>query len=147
MDVPFQLQLQYLFDKGLKRVVFMYDIACRFNINAYKRCMDNPYSPLKQEYRRRLTDIGFLLYKVNKFHIRSHKADCADQYGLSYTPLVGMRAGEEVETGWPHHNCEQWSTREMGAGKRLDMLQSHMHYMNEVKIRKMGTSSHAIGVK
>ena len=103
--------------------------------------MDNPYSPLDPKYRRRLLDTGFLLYKVNKFHIRSHKGDCADVYGLAYTPLVGMRAGEEIETGWPHANREQWSTREMEPGKRLDMLQTHMAFMNTVKIRKMGRPS------
>jgi hypothetical protein len=116
----------------------MYDIACKFNVNALKRCSTNPFSPLEEHYWRRLTDVGFLLYKVNKFHIRGHKASCGDFYGLAYTPLVGMRAGEEIETGWPHSNREGTATREMDAGKRLDMLQTHMLFMNQSKMKKMG---------
>lgn len=133
------MQLQDSFSKGLKRIVFMYDIACKFNINAYNRCIENPYSPLEPRFRNHLrSELGHVLYKVNKFHIKSHKPQCADQYGLNYTPLVGMRAGEEIETGWPHTNREQWSTREMGAGARRDTLTAHMLFMNLRKRNAMG---------
>ena len=104
VDVPFQIQLQRIFQQGLKRVVFLYDIACKFNIKAYQRCINNPFSPLHPIYRNRLSNVAHMLYKVNKFHIRSHKAACGDMYGLAFTPLVGMRAGEEIETGWNHGN-------------------------------------------
>jgi hypothetical protein len=78
-----------------------------------------------------------LVYKVNGFHIRSHNPGCSDEYGLSNTPLVGNRAMEEVETGWSVMNRDAMSTREMHAGKRTDMLQTHMHHINESKIENM----------
>jgi hypothetical protein len=49
-----------------------------------------------------------------------------------------MRAGEEIETGWPHANREQYSTREMGAGARRDALTVHMLHMNMNKKNAMG---------
>jgi hypothetical protein len=79
----------------------------------------------------------YLTYLVNKFHLRGHKSGCADEYSSNFTPLVGVRACEEVETGNPHLNRQQYNTREMKYGRRMDHLQVHMLHMNREKLDKM----------
>jgi hypothetical protein len=139
VDVPFQLALQSEFDKGLNRVLFKYDINCKYNLNAYRRCVDNPHSPLDPKYRERLKKTeGFVEYDVNDFHIKSHLPSCSDEYGSFHRPLMGIRACEEVESTWAIINRFQWATREMDAGARQDQLTSVMLRINEDKTNKMG---------
>src|SRR5215475_9501278 len=127
VDVPFQLALQTEFDKGLKRILFKYDINCKYNLNAYRRCADNPHSPLDQKYWDRLKkENGYVGYGVNDFHIKSHIPSCADEYSNVHTPLMGIRACEEVESIWAIMNKFQWATREMDAGARQDQLTAVM---------------------
>lgn len=141
VDVPFQIALQTEYEKGLEKVNFKYDVACKFNINAYNRCMANPHSPLELRYRLRLKkENGFIKYDVNDFHIYSHIPQCADEYGSAYTPLMGVRACEEIEAIWSILNAQQYGTREMDAGARRDQLTAAMLHLNMGKMNKMRES-------
>jgi len=138
VDVPFQIALQTEFDKGLSRVVMMYDIACKYNINAYARCVENPHSLLDQKYWIRIVrGNGWVEYYVNGFHIQSHRPECADNYGASFAPLMAIRIAEEVEGHHKKGNRNQWSTREMDAGARQDTITVHMLNSNADKFNKM----------
>jgi hypothetical protein len=138
VDVPFQIALQTEFDKGIPRVVLMYDIACKFSINAYKRCVSNPYSPLIEKYRKHLLQ-GDSRFKpcVNGWHIQSHLPECSDLFGAAFCPLMGVRVCEEVESTWFITNRHQWSTREMDAGARQDQITVCLLHMNKEKFNKM----------
>ena len=142
MDVPFHMQLQREFERGLDRVLFFYDVNCNYNINAYERCVKNGDSPLSPKFHHWLKrELGKVLPKVNQWHLGSHKLTCADEYGTRYTPRTAHRHGEEVESTWSHMDKEQWATREMDAGAREDTLSIHMHYNNAEKIKKMRACS------
>ena len=117
VDVPLQMALQEEFSKGLTRIIFKYDINCKYNINAFQRCSENQYSPLADHFRTRLKkENGYVHYDVNDFHIRSHIPSCSDEYGSHHRPLMGIRACEEVESIWAIMNKFQWLTREMDVG-------------------------------
>ena len=138
VDVPFQVQLQKEYSNGIKHVVWLYDVNCKFKINAYDRCSSNPFSPLEATFQDRLKDPKYLSYLVNVWHGNSHKPECADQHSLRNTPLMGMVTGEEIETGWPRINRKQYATREMDAGARTDALTVHIIEHNKDKIKRMG---------
>jgi hypothetical protein len=103
--------------------------------------MDNPFSPLPEKYREWLKkELGVVTYNINDFHMKSHIPACADEYSSRHTPLMGIRACEEVESVWSILNKFQWSTREMDAGARRDQLTAVMLKINEDKIDRMGGS-------
>lgn len=138
MDVPFQIQLQKEFSSGIKHVVWLYDVSCKFSINAFNRSFYNPYSPLEATFKERLKDKNFIKYLVGVWHGNSHKSECGDEFSLRYTPLTGMVTGEEIETGWKRLNKKQYSIREMDAGGRIDSVTVQVIDHNADKIKRMG---------
>src|ERR1700748_2844509 len=116
----------------------MYDVNCKFRINAYSRSFYNPYSPLEPMFQSRLKDPKFILFLVNVWHQNAHKPDCADKSSLRYTANTGMVGGEEVETTWVEPNHIQYVVREMNAGARADAITVHLLRNNEQKIFRMG---------
>jgi len=119
---------------GLPRVLFSYDLACKYGINFLSRVTGG---------KVKLYDINHptVDFLVPKFHLASHKPSCADTYSFNFTPLVGRMSGEHVETIWSSFNWLQYSTREMGAGSRRDILFDHMNFWNWSKTVKMRGSS------
>lgn len=77
---------------------------------------------------------------VPKFHLGSHRDECADTFSFNYTFGVGRMHGEMVETIWAALNWLQYSTREMGAGHRRDVITEAMNYWNWGKVIRAGTS-------
>jgi hypothetical protein len=138
VDVPFQIQVQDALKNGMDRFIFGYDIACNFSINAHKRCAENPNSVLDPQFWDSLKpENNVVLFRVNKFHLHSHKPTCSDRFSLNYTKGVGMRSLEEVESNWSHMNHIQYEVREMDAGARIDTITTHMLSLNNSKINNM----------
>jgi hypothetical protein len=138
VDVPFQTQLQRAYNSGLKHVVWLYDVNCKFEVNSWNRCTHNPFSPLSPEYQDRLKDRRYLRYFINVWHGYSHKPECSDSYSLRNADKVGMVTGEEIESGWARLNHLQYPTREMDAGARADSITIHMLQSNEDKVMAIG---------
>lgn len=138
VDVPFQLQLQREYKSGVQQVIWLYDVNCKYKINSWMRCVNNPFSPLEKEYHDWLKDKKHLRYFINVWHGYSHKPECSDEHGLRNAENVGMVTGEEIETGWAHLNHLQYSTREMDAGARADNITIHMLQINVDKKMAMG---------
>lgn len=106
-----------------------------------QRSSQNPFSPLEPEFNNRLDPVsGNVAFLVNAFHQKSHNPECSDLHSIRNTPNVGMTSGEDVESPWALMNHRQYSVREMGAGGRRDMLDSHMHGWNMEKRSKLGIS-------
>jgi hypothetical protein len=142
VDVPFQIQLQRAYGSGLKHVVWLYDVNCKFKINSWSRCVHNPFSPLSPNFQERLKDPKYLRYFINVWHGYSHNSECADEHSLRNADKVGMVTGEEIESGWARLNHLQYPTREMDAGARVDSITAHMLQSNSDKMRAMGKCCH-----
>jgi hypothetical protein len=138
VDIPFQIQLNKEWEKGIERIVHIYDVSCSFKKRSYERCISNQFSPLSWKFRSRLElnseNRRFIEWKVNVFHQYGHKADCADEHGLRHTKNVGKFTGEDIETGWARLNHCQYATREMDAGARIDSISIHMLQINKDKV-------------
>lgn len=116
--------------KDLCRIVFSYDIACKYGINFRHRVMESDVKLLDHE------DFN-LVFLVPKFHLGGHVRTCADKFAFDYTPNVGRMSGELVETPWAAMNWLQYSTREMGWGTRRDVLTNNLNGWNWNKVAKM----------
>ncbi|KIO18474.1 hypothetical protein M407DRAFT_31873 [Tulasnella calospora MUT 4182] len=137
-DVCFAGPLNRSYHQGLRYFVITYDIACKYGINFKSRCCDRtcnfvliPTGP---------NDDINIIFCVNKFHQESHDDDCAAKNALDYTKYVGRTCGEGVETIWAKMNWLRYSTREMGAGNRIETLSEHFNDWNWQK--KLGIVRH-----
>jgi hypothetical protein len=119
----------------IARVVFSYDIACKYNINFLKRVSEGAVKLLNPEQIP-----GELVWLVPKFHLAGHRPECADQYSFNFTLFVGRMSGELVETPWAETNWLQYSTREMTWGARRDIITAVLLFWNWWKIITMGRS-------
>lgn len=88
-----------------------------------------------------LLDPERFLVKVNQWHLGAHIESCADEHSLRTTPNVGRFHGEQIETPWAILDALQYSTREMGAGHRRDVISAHMNHWNDKKKSKIGKST------
>ena len=140
VDIPFFLQLQNEFSKGLQHVVWLYDVNCKYRINSWARCANNPNTPLSPNFHYRLKNNKHVRYYVNVWHGFSHKPECGDKNSLRNAENVGMVTGEEIESGWARLNHIQYATREMDAGAQVDNITIHMIQSNLDKINLMGES-------
>jgi hypothetical protein len=142
VDIPFQLQVNNEWSKGIERIVHIYDISCSFKKKSYFRCISNRFSPLHWKFRPRLELLTenkkFIEWKVNVFHQLGHKPECADEHSLRNTRNVGMFTGEDIETGWSKLNHTQYANREMNAGARVDSITAHMLQINKEKTEGLG---------
>jgi hypothetical protein len=136
VDVPFLIQLQREFSSGIKQVVWMYDVNCKYSVNCYSRSFTNPYSPLEPLYQDYLK--SKVTYLVNTWHGNAHKPECADKHSLRNTPNTGMVTGEEVETSWPAPNGKQYDAREMDEGGHQDEYTAIFIQHNHQKLDCMG---------
>jgi hypothetical protein len=139
--VPFLLNCEDAFTKLLKRIIWLYDINCKYKVNVYERCNNNRFAPLSEKYHENLRDEKHLNYYVNVWHGFTHKPECADKHSLRNAEHVGMVTGEEIETGWSSLNHIQYSIREMDAGARQDAITIHMIHLNSRKAKNLGVLS------
>jgi hypothetical protein len=138
-DIAFLNHVNEIWKKGLHRVVFTYDINCKYKLNLSHRSLQNIHTPLDPKFNDRLHyQAGYIAFLVNVFHQRAHNPECADEHSIRNTPNVGMTSGEDVESPWALMNYRQYSLREMGSGGRRDMLNMHLHGWNSEKKRKLG---------
>lgn len=141
VDVVLLVKLSEIWEQNLVRVVFTYDVNCKYKINLYRRCQNNEYSPLPDKFLDRLhPNNDVLAFLVNAFHQNAHNPECADLHAIRNVSHVGRMAGEEVESPWAEFNKNQYSTREMDAGARRDTLDPHMDHHNRLKKEGLGSN-------
>ena len=141
MDLPVANAARQSLNMGLPRLAFIYDVACKYVVNFFHRTIDTSTPLLTQDEIDALQEgfeVDHRLYQrmsffINKFHLNGHKISCQDLYSLSYASLVGRVSGEEIETVWSYLNGFQYSTQEMSAGSRIDMLTDVINNFNLTK--------------
>ncbi|SJL17634.1 uncharacterized protein ARMOST_21191 [Armillaria ostoyae] len=94
-------------------LVVLYDIACQWHKNFFKRN---------------------ILYLVPKFHLPAHILLCRDNFSFNFSSKVGRTDGEAPECGWAATNALASSTKEMGPGSHRDTLDDHFGDYNWRKI-------------
>lgn len=119
---------------GCVFLLFSYDIVCKWSINFWNRLIVgsklNWHDPLKENITCQ--------FLVPKFHLGSHREECADHFSFNYAEGVGRMHGELVETIWAGLNWLQYSTREMSAGHRREVITEAMNYWNWGKVIRTG---------
>ncbi len=133
MALYFAIQHFVLF--GILWFIISYDIACKFGLRFLNRVLGAPYPLFEENDRKTLEAITWL---VPKFHLGGHQPECSDKYSFNYTAGVGRNHGEGVETIWSTLNWLKYSTREMGLGHRVEVLNDNMQAINWSKIQNIG---------
>lgn len=122
-----------LIGTALVSFVFSYDIVCQWFKNLKMRMRQLPQC--MQIGTERLKNARAVL---PKFHIYNHGPKCQVNFSLNFLKWSALTNGEEPERWWAHINPLSMSTREMGAGSRLDTIDDHACSWNWRKITKFG---------
>lgn len=126
MDLAFASVLLHYFAWGILRVVFSYNIACKYGIHFWPRVSEGEYQLLDPMWEL----LCCIIWLVPKFHLNGHKRECMDNFSFNFTKWVGRVSGELVETPWASFNWLKYSTRKMLSGARIDLLSDHFSEWN-----------------
>lgn len=110
-------------------ILLIYDIACQWFINFFKRVEINPGLSFANPDSLRCA--------VGKFHLGAHVKECFWSYSLNFMPGVGHVSGEMMETLWTNFNPPALMARAMGNAHRWDILNDHMRDVNWKKMVRM----------
>lgn len=116
-------------------LTFSYDIACQWSRNLKTRITQLPRR--MQIGADRLRNAKFVL---PKFHIYNHGPQCQTNFSLNFFRWSARSNGEDPERWWAHINPLSMSTKEMGAGSRIDTIDDHARSWNWRKIVGFGKS-------
>lgn len=118
--------------KGLKTLMFSYDICCSWSVNFWER-LEKIYGDIYQ-----VPDDRQVTFVIPKFHLEAHGEDCKCAFNLNYTIGAARTCGEGIETGWADTNPAALSTREMSLTYRHEVLDDLFGAINWWKIKTMG---------
>ena len=114
-----------LIDSKNKLLVFSYDIACQWS-----QKLSQPQSQLLNSMWLSDKQLHFLRFAIPKFHILAHGLDCQSTFSFNYQPHMACTDSEDLEHWWAHINPASMSTKEMGLGTWIDMLDDHASAWN-----------------
>ncbi|KDQ23709.1 hypothetical protein PLEOSDRAFT_1048587 [Pleurotus ostreatus PC15] len=118
-------------DPKLNKLV-SYDIVCQWSKHVLERLQKLP--PL---VRLKIAS-NAIRFAIPKLHIHGHTQFCQRTYSLNYLPGVGRTDGEGIKRPWANIGATSTSTRAMGPGARIEMLNDHWSHWNWQKIIGMG---------
>lgn len=121
--------------EGLPRGLLIYDIACQWFINFWKRQKHNP----DLRWPKAMAD--GLRVAVGKFHIGGHQLNCFVRFALNFVFGAGQVDGEIIETLWAELNKSSGSTRAMSLCHRQELIDAKCRDWNWQKMIGMGTCS------
>jgi hypothetical protein len=110
----------------IKWLLLIYDIACQWWINFYKRLKLCPGLSFDQLLN--------VLVAVGKFHLASHVTKCFWKYSLSLMKGAGLLDGEIMETVWSKFNSMAITARAMSLAYRREILN---HFLRDHNFKKM----------
>jgi hypothetical protein len=117
-----------------RRINFLnisYDLACQWIKHFWSR---NAFLP--KGVQLTLPE-GCVDVCIPDYHIFPHNIMCHSRYGTNYRYGIGRTDGEGIERNWAVTNLLSSSTREMGAGSRIDTLDDHFGSLNWLKTVSM----------
>lgn len=125
--------LYTLINIAVIQLAFSYDIICQWYRNFKHRILQFP--PFM-----RIPDwlLKTVTYLIPTFHIYGHGASCQHRFSFNFVRWSARTNGEDVERWWSHVNPVSMSTKEMGAGGRLDTIDDHAAAWNWRKIVGFG---------
>ncbi|KAI0763381.1 hypothetical protein BC629DRAFT_1273485, partial [Irpex lacteus] len=97
----------------LKLLYESYNIACKYGIKWEQRMVNLGESP---------SEWPLILRVVPKWHANAHTGPCRTLNSLLYMQGVGNTDGEAPERHWSVMDSLGRSTREMGLGLRIDII-------------------------
>lgn len=112
--------------EGLPEALGIYDIACQWWINFFKRLLESPWL-LIPEFQK-------LMWAVGSFHLSAHVKECFVLYSLHFIQGSGQIDGEILETLWKEFNKVSPSTRSMSAAHRKEVCDDFMRDSNWKKL-------------
>ena len=104
-------------------VVFLYDVACQWQIKLHERINEMP------EAFRVLQELPFH-FVVPKCHLSGHQLCCQPPHSLNLMEGAGRTDGKGIERGWSSFNGLASSTKEMGPGARHNTIDDHVGHHN-----------------
>ncbi|KAJ7687974.1 hypothetical protein B0H16DRAFT_1753198 [Mycena metata] len=110
----------------LVALTISYDIACQWKINLATRAAKIEKDA---DLSTRLEDFE-IQFALPVWHAAAHEVTCQMENSLSYTAGVGRTDGEGIERTWAILNPLGFSTKEMGAGARHDVLENKVDHIN-----------------
>ncbi|KAF9471221.1 hypothetical protein BDN70DRAFT_820283 [Pholiota conissans] len=113
VDFAFLAALRNTHTEDIRRVMFLYDIACQYHINIERRIGDKLPEGLQIDYG------------IGMFHVHAHQEECFHRFTPSFIPGAGNVAGEILESLWSGLNPVSSSTRTMTLAARAATLEDH----------------------
>lgn len=117
---------------GLQKGLLIYDIACQWFINFWKRQSHNRYLKWPKAM------VAGLKVAVGKFHIGGHELYCFVKFALNFVVGAGQVDGEIIETLWSALNKSSSSTRAMSLNHRRELIDAKCRDWNWQKIVGIG---------
>ena len=112
-----------------KSFLVIYDVACQWSINFWKR--------VKKSRSLTLTPEDFeILYAVGKFHLGAHIDTCFALFSLNFVEGAAQVDGEVLETIWHILNPVFATARAMSKAHRRETLDAHFNDSNWRKLVK-----------
>jgi hypothetical protein len=100
--------------EGFTECVVVYDIACEWLINFFKRLATSHHLSIPDLLKKILAAVG-------KFHLSAHVEECFVQFSLNFLLGVGQVDGEILETLWSSFNLIARSARSMSKAHRREV--------------------------
>lgn len=129
MDYAICKSLTY-HSEGMTDHCIMYDIACQWSRNFFKRLQESPYLNVPPNMT--------LQSAIGIFHVHGHQRMCFARYAPNFVQGLGVVDGEVMETVWSNMNHIAESTRTMTKANRQETIDDHMSYHNWKKLIKLG---------
>jgi len=130
--IPSYCSMDYIYLSSLVSIILLsiiisYNITCQWSKNFFNQLKAMPpWLQFKQ--------LPSFQFKMPKFHLPAHKADCHSQFSFNYTPGVGCTDGEGVKRNWLWLNGAAASTSQMGPGSQSNTLDNFMGFSNYCKV-------------
>ncbi|KAL0566303.1 hypothetical protein V5O48_015717 [Marasmius crinis-equi] len=115
-------------------LVLAYDIACQWMANMDKRMSEDWNEDLRIPSRVDIVPV------IPKFHHPAHRDEEHDQYNCNFVRGLGMSDCECCERLWSVTNGAAASTKPMGPGSRVVVLNDHFGHYNWSKYIGIGAT-------
>jgi len=120
--------------RGLRRIIFGYDVACQYFKNLKSRMSKWPKEIQPDEETQ-------LDPAVGKFHEPAHKDKGHHEFSCNLIEGAGGVDLENQERQWAAHNALGGSTKTMGPGTRMLTLEDNFGFWNWMKYSSHGMCS------
>jgi len=116
--------------QGLPGAVGLYDVACKWIRNFFKRIEEGPFLSIPE--------FDEFIAAVGKFHINAHVLNCFEEFSPNFIKGIGQVDGEILETRWSSFNPIARIARTMSSAHRHEIYDDHMRDENWKKLVGMG---------